>query len=70
MVECQRRALLAQSIDRAHAKRNFRVIGFVFVPEHIHLIVFAVSPSAKVAELLYAIKRPLSFRVQQLLHPR
>jgi len=59
--------LLAQRIDAAIQRHDFRLIGFVFMPEHIHLVVLPGSPAATVAELLYGIKRPFSFRVKQLL---
>ncbi|UCC32281.1 MAG: transposase [Phycisphaerales bacterium] len=59
--------LLSQSIDRAAAKHGFELIAFVYMPEHVHLIVFPIAPTAAVARLLYAIKRPVSTRIKQHL---
>lgn len=35
------------------------------MPEHVHLIVLPENPSARVADLLFAIKRPVSYRIKQ-----
>ena len=57
--------LLAESIDRAVERHGFDLVAFVFMPEHVHLIVYPRRPGANVSELLYALKRPHSFRVKQ-----
>ncbi len=59
--------LLSQSIGRAVGRHGFRMVAFVFMPEHVHLIVHAHADEAKVHRLLYAIKRPYSFRIKQYL---
>jgi putative transposase len=58
------RILLSRSIDAAVEKQAFQLIAFVYMPEHIHLIVFPRQQTAKVESLLYAIKRPFSFRIK------
>src|SRR5947209_6824642 len=58
---------LARSIDRANQRHAFRLLGFVFMPEHVHLVVVAAQGSGDIADLLYAIKRPSSYRIKQLL---
>jgi putative transposase len=58
-------ALLAREIDRAVARHRFCVVGFVFMPEHIHLIVHPQDSACRVSSLLWAVKRPHSFRVKQ-----
>ena len=60
-------ALLSEAIDRAVAKQGFELIAFVYMPEHVHLIVFPVATAATVARLLFAIKRPVSTRIRQHL---
>ena len=40
------------------------------MPEHVHLIVYPLGPEAQVAKLLFAIKRPFSFRVKQDMSAR
>jgi putative transposase len=61
------RRLLAGSIDRALRGHSFRVVAFVFMPEHVHLLVYPAGPEPRVDLLLKAIKRPFSTRIKQLL---
>jgi putative transposase len=63
--------LLSRAIDAALAKHAYRLLAFVFMPEHIHLLVFPTMPGGStISELLFAIKRPHSFRVKQWLAER
>ncbi|MCO6046928.1 transposase [Aeoliella sp. ICT_H6.2] len=62
-----RREQLSQSIERAMASYHWRLAAFVYMPEHVHLLVLPTAPGAKVDKLLFAIKRPLSYRVKQQL---
>jgi putative transposase len=41
--------------------------AFVYMPEHVHLVVFPGPNSTSIDQLLKAIKRPYSFRIKQLL---
>ncbi len=59
--------LLSHSIDRAVERQGFELVAFVYMPEHVHLIVFPTNSEAEVSRLLFAIKRPFSTRVKQLL---
>jgi putative transposase len=59
-----RKQLLSEGIDRATAGHGYRLLAFVYMPEHVHLIVFPERKGARVADLLYAIKRPVSFRIK------
>ena len=61
------RSLLVESIDRAAVNHHFSLSAFVFMPEHVHLLVFPTDPETKVENFLYALKRPYSYRVKQLL---
>ena len=61
------RKLLSQSIYRAIEKQGFDLLAFVYMPSHVHLLVFPKSPSSKVDRLLYGIKRPFSSRVKRVL---
>jgi putative transposase len=58
------REKLSRSIDRAIDAHAFSLVAFVYMPEHIHLLVYPREPSSKVEDLLYAIKRPYSFRIK------
>ncbi|MGL4512072.1 MAG: transposase [Lacipirellulaceae bacterium] len=62
-----RRRLLVQSIDAATEGTGWTLAAFVFMPEHVHLLVFPDVPEASVARLLFAIKRPFSYRVKESL---
>ena len=62
-----RREQLSIAIDRAMDKQGWRLAAFVYMPEHVHLLVYPVRKGLRVHQLLFAIKRPFSFRVKQQL---
>lgn len=59
--------LLAESVERANVGRNFGLAAFVFMPEHVHLLVYPRTSDCDIEGLLQAIKRPYSHRIKQLL---
>lgn len=59
--------MLAESIDRAMQRHTFDLVAFVFMPEHVHLLVAPRQRQPDLAALLKAIKRPFSYRVKQRL---
>ena len=61
------RRMLAESVQRAVRRHRYRLIAFVFMPEHVHLLVFPERDASTVSALLKAIKRPYSYRIKQLL---
>ncbi len=61
------RAKLSESIDRAMAGQGYRLAAFVYMPEHVHLLVYPWQEAKGIAALLRAIKRPYSYRIKQLL---
>ena len=61
------REKLSRSIDRAMVGHVFWLVAFVYMPEHVHLLVFPTDPQSEVEKLLYAVKRPYSYRIKQLL---
>jgi putative transposase len=65
----ERRALLSRCIDSALSGHGFELIAFVFMPEHVHLIVWPVGDST-ISKLLFALKRPFSYRVKMRLEAR
>jgi putative transposase len=67
LTECAWRVELARAIDNANDRHGWRLTAFVFMPEHLHLLVYPLGASSKVSELLFAIKRPFSYRVKKLL---
>jgi len=63
----ERLRVLAESITRATMRHQFRLLAFVFMPEHVHLLVLPERTGSTIPELLKAIKRPCSYRMKQLL---
>ena len=61
------RRLLSEAIDWANAKHDYNLTAFVYMPEHVHLLVFPGSGASKIDSLIRAIKRPYSFRIKRLL---
>ena len=60
-------ALLSQFVQRALERWRFQLVAFVFMPEHVHLIVFPADPAiARVGDLLKAIKQPFSRHIKEL----
>jgi putative transposase len=60
----ERREQLARAIDRACENHGWRLTAFVFMPEHVHLLVYPAVGTPKAADLLFAIKRPFSYRIK------
>jgi putative transposase len=60
-------SMLSRSIDAAIARHSYRLVGFVFMPEHLHMIVWPERQDYAIEGLLRAIKRPFSFRIKQTL---
>ena len=67
LVDDQIRKLFCQSLDRAVEAQQFRLLAFVIMPEHVHLLVQPKTESGRISDLLFAIKRPASFRIKQHL---
>lgn len=61
------RILLSQSIDRATEGHGFNLLAFVYMPEHVHLLTYPTREDSLVSNLLFAIKKPFSFRVKKLM---
>ncbi len=64
-----RRRLLGEAVNRATERHKFEVVAFVFMPEHVHLVVWPRQPDYDIAALLFAVKRPVSFRIKQTAGP-
>ena len=59
--------MLAESINRAVDRYDYRLTAFVFMPDHVHLLVYPLPNASEISSLLWAIKRPFSYRVKKLL---
>ena len=60
-----RREQLSTAIDCALDNHDWRLAAFVYMPEPVHLLVYPVERGFEVDKLLFAIKRPFSFRVKR-----
>ena len=56
-----------RGIDRAIPRHDYRLTAFVYMPEHVHLLVLPGPNASTMDRLLKAIKRPYSFRIKRLL---
>jgi REP-associated tyrosine transposase len=61
------RGLLSEAIDRANERHDYHLAAFVYMPEHIHLLVYPGAIASRIDELLAAFKRPCAFRIKRLL---
>jgi putative transposase len=61
------RQLLSVAVEQANTKRDFGLVAFVFMPEHVHLLLYPRTPECDIEGLLQAIKRPYSHRVKRIL---
>ena len=53
---------LAESIERARARHKFQLWAYVFMPDHVHLIVFPHTESVDLAAIRKSIKAPVAKR--------
>ena len=58
---------LAEAIDRSMSRHRFALVGFVFMPEHVHLLVTPLTGDVNIVRLLADIKRPASLAVKRRL---
>ncbi len=61
------RGMLCRSIDKAIVRWNFRLVAFVLMPEHVHVLVYPTTHHVEIAHLLSAIKQPYSVQIKNLL---
>ena len=59
------RSYLVESIDHSIKAGKFRLIAFVFMPEHVHLLVLPSEADVRVGAFLAGVKRPCSTSVKQ-----
>lgn len=62
-----RLGMWSEAVSRATERHQFELIAFVWMPEHVHMLVLPRSPTCRISSLLSAMKRPFSFRVKQQL---
>lgn len=61
------RSILARSLESACEEVGYNLIAFVFMPEHVHLLVIPIAETAKISRLLARTKQPASREIKGLL---
>ena len=61
------RHALAESLDTAILAQKCRLVAYVFMPEHVHLLVQPMDHAFRIDLLLKAIKAPFSSRIKKQL---
>jgi len=64
------RAKLARCVEAAGIEMAMELVGFVFMPEHVHLLVYPTAPNPSIARYLARIKQPLSKQIKESLAGR
>ncbi len=67
LLEGVRPAIVAEALERAVLEKQWVLLAWVFMPEHVHILVVPWYGADDVSALLYAIKRPSSFRIKRSL---
>lgn len=58
---------LAGAIDRSNQRHSFGLLAYVFMPEHVHLLVAPLTPEVNLPQLLSDIKQPTSREIKRRL---
>jgi len=61
------RVWLKEALDHARAELEFDLWAYVFMPEHVHLIVYPRRRKYDIAEIRQAIKEPVGRRAMNYL---
>jgi putative transposase len=61
------RVLLAECLDRGMIAQSCHLVAYVFMPEHVHLLVQPMGRQVRIDLLLKTIKSPFSSRVKRRL---
>ena len=58
---------LSRSIDQANQEESVPLVAFVFMPEHVHLLVYPTQPKPDIGRYLARVKQPFSKQIKGLL---
>ena len=61
------RRRLSRRIQSACEEMSFGLVAFVFMPEHIHLLVYPTQPNPELGRFLARLKQPFSKEIKQIL---
>ena len=56
--------LLVAALAAARAGQEFDIWAYVFMPEHVHLLLWPRRRDYSISTILHAIKRPMSYRAK------
>jgi putative transposase len=59
--------IVGRAVSVAIHRHDFDLLAFVLMPTHVHLVVLPRAPKYSIAKLLFAIKRPSSYRLKRLM---
>src|SRR4051812_33779422 len=62
------RQWLANTIIAARRDFHFRIIAYVFMPEHVHLLLHPKRPVYDISEILNAIKTPVARTAKKFIN--
>jgi putative transposase len=61
------RETLARCVEAASEETAMELVGFVFMPEHVHLLVYPTVPNPSISRYLARIKQPFSKQIKEVL---
>ena len=61
------RRRLSRHLDEANQEDGMRLVAFVFMPEHLHLLVLPTTPEPDLGRYLARIKQPFSKEIKGVL---
>ena len=61
------RKRLSRAIDNANQKCHWELVAFVYMPEHVHLLVNPLDPNPDFGQYLQALKQPFSQQIHGTL---
>ena len=64
------RERLARCLDAAGRESAIQLVGFVFMPEHVHLLVYPTDRNPSISRYLARIKQPFSKQIKGILLER
>jgi putative transposase len=61
------RKRLAKCLGEANQEHAFELVAFVFMPEHVHLLVYPLSDEPQIGHYLARVKQPFSKQIKNIL---
>jgi putative transposase len=61
------RERLARALDEANRETGMELVAFVFMPEHLHLVVHLADPAQSIGRYLAVVKQPFSKQIKDIL---